>query len=102
MYKLIIAEIAQKDLDDIAEYMALHLGNPTAAFNFLDMVERCYGILRRNPLIHELCQEPRLKNEGVRKAPINNYVLVYGVDEDAKAVHIFRFFHATQDYLKLI
>jgi toxin ParE1/3/4 len=38
----------------------------------------------------------------VRKATIKNYVLIYKVHEDTKAVIIHRFFYIAQDYVKLI
>ena len=48
------------------------------------------------------CRDARLKSLGYRKALINNYVMIYRVDEDAKAVYILRFFYARRDYEKLI
>lgn len=39
MYKLVITELAQNDLDGIVKYIAQQLANPTAAGSFLDEVE---------------------------------------------------------------
>ena len=51
MYKLVITELAQSDLDDIVSYIAVNLSNPTAAGDFSDEVEKCYSHLRNNPFI---------------------------------------------------
>ena len=102
MYRLVITELAHEDLDNIVSYIAVQLGNPAAAANLLDEVERCYGFLRSNPLMYERCHDVRLEIEGYRKATINNYVLVYKVDEPAKTVIIYRFFYGTQNYIFLI
>jgi plasmid stabilization system protein ParE len=46
MYKLIVSELADRDLDSIVSYIAVQLANPTAAVNFLDEVEKCYAFLK--------------------------------------------------------
>lgn len=102
MYRLVITELAHEDLDNIVSYIAVQLDNPMAAANFLDEVERCYDFLKSNPLMFERCQDVRLETEGYRKATINNYVLVYKVDETAKTVVIYRFFYGAQNYILLI
>jgi plasmid stabilization system protein ParE len=102
VYRLVVSELAHSDLDNIVSYIAVQLANPTAAANFLDEVEKCYGCLKSNPLMYERCQDAYLARAGYRKAAVKNYVLVYKVDEVARAVVIRRFFYGAQDYLKLI
>ena len=50
MYKLVVSELAHRDLDNIVSYIAVQLANPIAATHFLDEVEKCYGYLKSNPL----------------------------------------------------
>ena len=102
MYRLAISELAHSDLDNIVSYIAVHLANPTAAVNFLNEVEKCYGYLKSNPLMYERCHDPYLERAGYHKATIKNYVMVYKVDEVDQAVIIHRFFYGAQDYVKLI
>lgn len=102
MYKLVVSELAHRDLDNIVSYIAVQLANPIAATHFLDEVEKCYGYLKSNSLMYERCHDACLEKEGYRKAIIKNYVLVYKVDEAVKAVIIYRFFYGAQDYVKLI
>ncbi|SHK09858.1 type II toxin-antitoxin system RelE/ParE family toxin [Desulforamulus aeronauticus] len=102
MYKLIVSELAYQDLDNIVSYIAIQLANPKAAGDFLDEMTACFGFLKRNPLMYGQCQDKRLGKEGYRKALIKNYVLVYKVNEASQTVSIMRFFHGTQDYIKLI
>lgn len=92
MYKLIVTELAHRDLDNIASYIAVQLANSPAASDFFDKVDRCYGYLERNPM----------EKEGYRKAVIKNYILVYKVDEIGKTVIVLRFFYGARDYTKLI
>lgn len=102
MYRLIVSELADKDLDSIVSYIAVQLANPTAAANFLDEVEKCYAFLKSNPFMYERCYDTYLEKKGYRKATINNYVLVYIIDESNRDVIIHRFFYGAQDYVKLI
>lgn len=102
MYKLIVTELAHQDLDNIVSYIAVQLANPTAASDFLDEVDKCYGYLKRNPLMYSKCQDSRLEKEGYRKVVVKNYIIIYKVDENDKKVNILRFFYGAQDYAKLI
>lgn len=102
MYKLAVSEFAHENLDNIISYIAVQLANSIAATNFLNEVEKCYGYLKSNPFMYERCYDIRLEKEGYRKVTIKNYVLVYKIDEAAKAVIIHRFFYGAQDYVKLI
>ncbi|MEA4924310.1 MAG: hypothetical protein VB084_03275 [Syntrophomonadaceae bacterium] len=52
--------------------------------------------------MYERCHDVRLETDGYRKAIINNYVLVYKVDETAKTVISHRFFNGAQNYIRLI
>lgn len=52
--------------------------------------------------MYERCHDVLLEAEGFRKATINNYVLVYKVNEMTKAVIIYRFFYGAQNYILLI
>jgi len=102
MYKLVVSELAHKDLDNIVSYISVDLASPMAATNFLDEVEKCYNYLKDNPFMYERCYDSRLEQEAYRKATIKNYVLVYKVDESARVVIIYRFFYGAQDYVRLI
>ena len=88
MFELVVSESAHEDLDNIISYIAVKLASPIAATGRLQEVARCYDV--------------RLAKEGYRKATLKNYVLVYKVDEAAKAVVVYRFFYGAQDYVKLI
>ncbi|OAT81060.1 type II toxin-antitoxin system RelE/ParE family toxin [Desulfotomaculum copahuensis] len=102
MYKLVVTELAHQDLDGIVSYIAIQLANPTAASDFLDEVDKCYGYLKSNPMMYSKCSDGRLEKEGYRKAVIKNYILVYKVYESDKIVIVLRFFYGARDYAKLI
>ncbi len=80
-YKILLTAAAEKDLAVIVEYMTHTLANPVAANSFIDEVEECFALLARTPFVYAKCNDPRLKIKGYRKAVINNYVLIYRVEE---------------------
>lgn len=101
-YKVVETELAVQDLNEILEYIAFSLANPTAASAFADEVEKCYADLERMPLMYERCQDAQLRALGYRKAVIKNYLLIYKVNETEKNVYILRFFYGGQNYVELI
>ena len=101
-YNVVVTRIAEIELDDIVIYISEHLENRQAATDFLREVEVCYVRLTDNPFMYKECEDINLKKEGYRKAVINNYVMIYRVDEINKKVYIMNFFYGRRDYLNLI
>jgi Plasmid stabilization system protein len=102
MYKLIISKLAQKELEDIVEYIAVQLANPAAALTFLDEIEKCYEYLKSNPAMYAKSIDRRLEKEGYRKALIKKYLLLFKVNEETKTVTIYHFVHGSMDYIRLL
>ncbi|MBS3970275.1 MAG: type II toxin-antitoxin system RelE/ParE family toxin [Clostridia bacterium] len=101
-YKLIVSKEAHNDIDDIVNYIALKLANPTAAASFLDDVEKSYYEVINKPRMYSLCQDVRLSREGYRRIVIKNYLILYRIDDDAKAIHIVRIIYSGRNYSELI
>ena len=101
-YKIIETRLASEDLDRILEYIAVTLENPLAAASFADNVASCYDRLEQTPLMYEACRDMRLRAMGYRKAVIQQYILIYKVDERMKVVSNLRFFHGSQQYTRFL
>ena len=89
-YKLVVSKEAHKDIDNIVRYIAVELVSPAAAAGFLDDVERSYHAVVNNPYMYSLCHDARLSREGYRKIVIKNYIILYRIDGETKAVFIVR------------
>ena len=72
-----------------------------AANKLMDKIED--GVLRlaQNPYF---CPKVKVKphNEIYRKLIINNYIVLYDIDEEYKKTVIYRVIHEKTDYLKLL
>ena len=101
-YKLIVSEDAHRDIDEITGYIARELSNVQAAISFLDGVEDSYRYIAESPNMYSLCADDRLHQEGYRKIPVKNYLVIYRVDEAEKRVFIVRVIHGFRDYARLL
>ena len=101
-YKIEIAPLANKDLEEILDYILRELSNPSAAADLLAEIESCYSNLEKMPEMYERCRDTRLKEMGYRRITVKNYVIIYKVMESIKTVYIMRCFYGGRDYEKLI
>ncbi|GHU80343.1 plasmid stabilization protein [Clostridia bacterium] len=101
-YKVTETDSAERDIGEILEYMVNKLFNPSAAAAFADEIDDKYVKLADNPYMYEESRDPRLKKQGYRRVSINNYVMLYLVDDSKKEVIIARIFYGKQEYTKLI
>ena len=102
MYKVVVTSLADCDLEEIFEYIAIDLNSPNAA---ADMVSRLYDSaksLSNFPLRHPLVRDDYLARQGFRFLAVKNYVVFYVVNEAAKQVIIHRVLHSKQSYQRLL
>ena len=98
VYKLLVTQKVEDDLDNIIGYITGKLCNTEAAGALLDEIEGHYDALEDNPYLYALCAQPLLRRGEYRKIAINGYLLFYRIDEARKLVYVERFFSELQDY----
>jgi plasmid stabilization system protein ParE len=101
-YNVIITVEAQRELDEIVQYIAYTLKNPKAADDFLDDLEKCISNMELHPRFYPLSSDTRLAEQGYRKAAIKNYVMLYKINTGEKQAVIQGIFYCRQDYVKLL
>ncbi len=101
-YEIILSDEAHADIDETLDYIANNLHNPIAARNLLDKTEEIYNELSLNPYMYAACNDVRLRKEGYRKVVINNYVMIYRVNDDSSFVYIVRVFYGRRNYFEMI
>ena len=101
-YNLLISKEAHDDTSGIVGYIVHKLKNPQAAADFLDDVEESYRRLIANPFLYALCNDPRLERRGYRKVVINNYLILYRIDEEHKTVYIVRIVYGGRNYSEML
>lgn len=101
-YSVIYSDEAIADLDDIYCYIAFHLKERKTAW---DLTSRIRKSIRDLSTQAEMCEgvdwEP-WHSMGVRKMPVENYLVYYLPDNAAHKVQIVRIFYGGRDVEHII
>ena len=96
-YRIEITELAEKDLEDAADYIAFELLNPKAALDTVQGVRKQINKLECFPERNELDEDPVLAAFGVRMDYYRNYKIYYTTDNEKGVVFIIRILHMLVD-----
>lgn len=97
-YKIQITPGAEQHLDNLIYYIMNVLCNPDAALNLLSEIEEIYRKLIHNPKMYERSEDLLLQARGYRKIPVDNYVILYLVDDERQIISIMGYFHGLENY----
>ena len=81
-YQIRITELAESDLENIGDYIAYQLKNPSAAKNMVNGIRIQINSLQNFPERNDLDEDEFLAEIGVRKDYYRNYKIYYVVRED--------------------
>jgi plasmid stabilization system protein ParE len=86
--------MADADISECVDHIALKLHNPTAALNLLDEIDKKYGLLEDNPLMgtEYVTERGRL----YRYVLVKRYMMFYTVSDNV--VKICRFLYAPSNF----
>lgn len=98
MIKLEILRIARADLKNIAYKHSL-LSGVNSARKITDKIRKNLELLKRNPYLGRICDEPPLADEGYRRLICGNYLCLYKVKNNC--VMVYRIVDGRTDYPKL-
>ena len=97
-YEIILTDIAKEELEGIYEYIYTDLKASKAANDLMNKIEDKVLLLEKNPFIcPEICIKPQ--NELYRKLIIDNYVVLYQVEEKCNQIIIYRALYNKRDYM---
>lgn len=94
-YKIKITDLSEKDLENIGDYIACDLENPSAAENTVKGIRKQINSLIDFPERNELDEDEILAEIGVRKDYYKNYKIYYVISEDT--IYILRILHMLVD-----
>ncbi len=89
-YKYKFSNAAKEDLDSIFNYIAIELANISAAKNLMNEVEKGIKQICAFPEICPVVTNIYVRNLGVRKKVIKNFVMYYLPDEKTETNLIIR------------
>jgi addiction module RelE/StbE family toxin len=94
--------MAEEDLDGIFDYIAHTLEAPVAANRLMIKIEKAIQTLRDTPRIGPKCRDKILGQKGYRKLIINNYIVFYLIDDEARTVIVMRVIYGRRNYAALL
>lgn len=101
-YKIVIEKTAENDLIGILTYISNTLHEPNIAKIIYASIKKEILSLNMMPYRHAVVNEEPYLSMGVRKIPVENYTAFYVVDENEKAVHIFRILYNRREWKYLL
>ena len=93
---LIIFPLAQRDMEQIFEYIAVELCNPTAAIGQLNDFEKAFDNVCSFPESCPYIRNEYVKDKSLRKLVVNNYIAFYRVKENE--VQVVRVLYGMRNY----
>ena len=94
-YKIEITELAEKDLENVADYIAIELKNFVAAKNTVKGIRKQINSLVNFPERNEFDEDEFLAEIGVRRDYYRNYKIYYIISDDI--IYIVRILHMLVD-----
>lgn len=102
-YDIIVTETCQKEIKQIYDYISNNLYADKSAKRLMGKVEKSIKDLKHFPYIHSMIKSNYANvKENYRRIIVNNYVILYLIDEDKKSIYISHMFYSKSNYLKNI
>lgn len=78
-------------------YIFLVLSNPIAAINFLEKISNAIDSLQEFPKRYKIREEEKFKCKNIRSMPVDNYLILYIVDEKSNTVTVAHIINGKQN-----
>lgn len=100
-YKVILSDLAKRQLDDILFYIYATLDNEVAAARILEDAEYTIQKLAQIGGSLKICEEPELAEYDYRKMHFlsHRYLMLYTIN--GTCIHVDRIYHELEDYKNL-
>ena len=96
-YRVRISAQADADLRGIYEYIAFRLRSVINAAGQLDRLEKAITELGTMPERYPLYGTGKWAKRGLRRMPVDNYLVFYLLDHEARTVHVIRVMYGGMD-----
>lgn len=101
-YIVSISHHANNDMLDIARYIAFELHEPITAEKLIDKLQEDINGLSAMPARFALVTDNALAEKGIRKMPVENYIVFFKTGEYEGKVSILRVLYSKRDWINLL
>ena len=99
-YKIIFTQTAEAELDGIYDYISKTLLSENSAKKLMEKIEEKTLRLEVFPESCSIANGYIINDIQYRKLIVDNYILLYHIDENNKQVNIIHVFYGRRNYLK--
>lgn len=96
-YAVNLSPESVKDINGIYEYIAFALCEKEIAVNMINLIEKNILSLDEMPGRYKIYDNEPWKSRGVHIMTVKKYLVFYVVDENNKAVNVFRVIYGSRD-----
>lgn len=100
LYDYKLTEIAKNDIDQSIKYIKEDLNNHSAAKKLYSKLLHIIENIKSNPRMYSDCSNYYIDNVFIRKAIIDNYVLIYEIDEKRCCINVLRFLYSHRNIVE--
>lgn len=97
-----MTEPATGDLLATAQYIAKELKEPAAAKKLVSKIREAVMSLSEMPSRHALVTDEHLALLGIRKLPVENYIVFYVISETNIVVTVIRILYGRRDWEQIL
>ncbi len=101
-FEVEIAEAAEKDLEEISDYIAHMLHNVPAALKLVHKIQKAFDSLKTMPERQVLVADSYLAAKGLRVLPVANYFIFYKVNQDEARVTVVRILYNRRAWERIL
>jgi toxin ParE1/3/4 len=101
-YEVIYSPMAKDDLKSIYSYIAVDLKEKGTATKQVNRIRKSIRELDSMPARFVSVDWEPWASMGIRKMPVNNYVVFYLIDDPKQAVNIVRIFYGGRDVESIV
>ena len=98
-YKVEFTNESVEEIKDIYEYISKNLIAKNAAQELMKKIRKSIMNLERLPKIYMKVRTKEKGRREFRRIVINNYIVLYTVDEDKRIIYISHMYYGRKDYL---
>ncbi len=97
--KYIVYEDAVEDFKQIVQYITYNLKNPEGAMKLIQLFESKLRSIMSFPDSYPIIYDSKLELSNLRKCMMDNYLIIYILNQDLEQIEIVRIIYQREDYL---
>ena len=99
LYEIEFTEDCREEIREIYQYISENLVAQVAAKNLMKKMKDAVMNLKENPEKYMRIERKDKNKRDFRRLIVNNYVILYTIDEDRKTVYISHMYYGKRNYL---